>query len=252
MLACHGLEVGVAGRTLVANLSAHFPPGQVIAILGRNGAGKTLTLHTLAGLRPPAGGRVTLGERALEAWPRRARARQLSLLPQAVEDPFPTSVLETVLIGRHPHLDFWQWEGTQDLAAARDCLTRVDLAGCESRDVETLSGGERRRLAVAALLAQDPAVCLLDEPTNHLDPPHQLAILELFRRRADAGGTVLASLHDATLAARFADCALLLYGNGEWSFGPCREVLRPAVLTRLYGSPIEQLDHHGRRVFFAA
>jgi iron complex transport system ATP-binding protein len=252
VLACHHLDVAVAGRMLVAGLTASFEPGQVIALLGRNGAGKTLTLHTLAGLRPPAGGRVTLGDRSLEAWPRRARACQLSLLPQAVEDPFPTSVLETVLIGRHPHLDFWQWEGRQDLALARDCLARVDLDGCESRDVDTLSGGERRRLAVAALLAQDPAVCLLDEPTNHLDPPHQLAILELFRRRADAGGTVLASLHDATLAARFADCVLLLHGDGEWRFGPCQEVLRPAELTRLYGSPIEQLDHHGRRIFFAA
>jgi iron complex transport system ATP-binding protein len=252
MLACESLDVRVAGRCLVRSLTARFEPGRVVAVLGRNGVGKTLTLHTLAGLRPPDAGVVTLDDRALPAWPRRALARRLSLLPQSVEDPFPTTVLETALIGRHPHLGFWQWEGPQELALARQALADVDLAGFEARELDTLSGGERRRLAVATLLAQDPAVCLLDEPTNHLDPPHQLAMLRLFRRRADRGGTVIASLHDATLAARYADCALLLHGDGRWDYGDCGQVLTPAALSALYGSPVAELAWEGRRVFVGA
>ena len=252
MLACEGLDVRVAGRCLVRSLSAGFEPGTLVAVLGRNGVGKTLTLHTLAGLRPPSAGTVTLDGRALAEWPRGALARRLSLLPQSVEDPFPTTVLETALIGRHPHLGFWQWEGPGDLDLARRALAEVDLGGFEARELDTLSGGERRRLAVATLLAQDPAACLLDEPTNHLDPAPQHAVLEVFRRRADAGGVVLASLHDATLAARYAHRALLLYGDGRWEYGDCAEVLTPAALTALYGSPVAELAWQGRRVFVGA
>jgi iron complex transport system ATP-binding protein len=251
MLSCEELDVAVAGRLLVDSLSLSLEPGRFVALLGRNGAGKTLTLHTLAGLREAARGRVLLEGKPLSAWRPAERARRLGLLPQAAEDPFPVTVLETTLIGRHPHIDFWRWEDSGDIAIARQRLGEVDLGGLEGRSVETLSGGERRRLAIATLLAQDPATCLLDEPTNHLDPQHQLAVLQLFRERADAGGTVLASLHDATLAARFADDALLMHGDGRWAFGPCEQVLTPANLSELYMSSIHEIAWGGRRVFIA-
>ena len=251
MLSCSELDIEVAGRLLVKSLSLSLAPGRFVALLGRNGAGKTLTLHTLAGLRQADGGTILLDGRPLPAWPPAARARHLGLLPQAAEDPFPVTVLETTLIGRHPHIDFWRWEDSGDVAIARQRLAEVDLAGLEGRSVDTLSGGERRRLAVATLLAQDPSTCLLDEPTNHLDPPHQLGVLKLFRGRADAGGSIVASLHDATLAARFADDALLLHGDGRWAFGPCDEVLTPANLSELYMSSIHEIAWGGRRVFIA-
>jgi len=251
MLSCAELDVEVAGRRLVESLSLSLKPGRFVALLGRNGAGKTLTLHTLAGLRDASRGTIRLDGRPLGDWPPAERAKRLGLLPQAAEDPFPVTVLETTLIGRHPHIDFWRWEDSGDIAIARQRLGEVDLGGLESRSVETLSGGERRRLAIATLLAQDPATCLLDEPTNHLDPQHQLGVLQLFRHRADAGGTVLASLHDATLAARFADDALLLHGDGRWAFGPCEQVLTPANLSELYMSSIHEIAWGGRRVFIA-
>ena len=252
MLACESLDIRVAGRCLLRSLTASFGPGRLVAMLGRNGVGKTLTLHTLAGLRAADAGAVTLDGQPLGRWPRRVLARRLSLLPQSAEDPFPTTVIETALIGRHPHLGFWQWEGPAEHALARQALAEMDLAGLESRELDTLSGGERRRLAVAALLTQDPGICLLDEPTNHLDPPHQLAVLERFRRRVDEGGTVIASLHDATLAARFADDALLLFGDGRWQFGEFARVVTPATLGELYGSPVAELAWQGRRVFVGA
>ena len=251
MLSCAELDVEVAGRLLVESLSLSLAPGRFVALLGRNGAGKTLTLHTLAGLRQARRGTVLLDDRPLPAWPPADRARRLGLLPQAAEDPFPVTVLETTLIGRHPHIDFWRWEDSGDIAVARQRLAEVDLHGLEDRSVDTLSGGERRRLAIATLLAQDPSTCLLDEPTNHLDPQHQLGVLKLFRGRADAGGSIVASLHDATLAARFADDALLLHGDGRWAFGPCDEVLTPARLSELYMSPMHEIGWGGRRVFIA-
>jgi iron complex transport system ATP-binding protein len=246
------VDVAVAGRTLVRGLELAAAGGEFIAVLGRNGVGKTLTLHTLAGLRDPAAGAVALDGRDLAAWPGRERAQRLGLLLQLTEDPFPSSVFETALIGRHPHLPFWQWEDARDLAAARDALATVGLAEFAGRAVESLSGGERRRLDIATLLAQDASVCLLDEPTNHLDPRHRNEVLALFRARADAGGLVIAALHDATLAARVADKALLLFGDGRWRYGEAASILSDVNLTELYDVPVGELAWRGQRVFVSA
>ncbi len=243
------LDVEIAGRRLVEGLSFAAQAGDFVAVLGENGVGKTLTLHTLAGLRPPAAGRIEVRGKDLSAWPRRSLARVLGLLAQTSEDPFPATVLETALIGRHPHIELWRWESERDFGIARAALADVDLADLGERAVETLSGGERRRLAIATVLTQDPRLYLLDEPTNHLDPHHQLEILQLFRARADQGATVVATLHDATLAARFAEHVLLLFGDGAWVFGPSGAVLDAAHLTRLYRTTIHELDFNGRRVF---
>jgi iron complex transport system ATP-binding protein len=251
-LASTDLDVAVNGHTLVRALSFEAQAGEFIAVLGRNGVGKTLTLHTLAGLRVPAAGSVELDSRAIAAWTGRERARRLALLPQTAEDPFPSTVFDTALIGRHPHLPFWQWEGAEDLARAQAALAAVGLAELAERDVASLSGGERRRLEIATLLAQDAPLCLLDEPTNHLDPQHRNEVLELFRARADAGGLVISALHDATLAARHADRVLLLLGDGRWLFGDAGSTLNAGTLSDLYRVPIEELNSRGRRVFVSA
>lgn len=195
-LACTQLTVEVAERTLVRDLELTVASGTVTAVLGRNGAGKTLTMHTLAGLRVPARGVVTLDGAALASWPRRALALKLGLLTQTTEDPFPSTVLDSVLVGRHPHIDFWRWESDADRAIARAALAAVALEDFAERDIDTLSGGERRRVALATLLAQNPDVLLLDEPINHLDPHHQLDVLKLLRDRARDGRTVVMSLHE--------------------------------------------------------
>lgn len=251
-LSGHGLDVAVDGHALVRALSFEALAGEFIAVLGRNGVGKTLTLHTFAGLRGPAAGIMELDGRGLAAWTGRERARRLALLLQTTEEPFPSTVFDTALIGRHPHLPFWQWEDAEDLARAQTALAAVGLADLALRDVTSLSGGERRRLEIATLLSQDAAVCLLDEPTNHLDPQHRNEVLELFRRRADAGGLVIAALHDATLAARHADRVLLLFGDGRWQFGDAGTTLNAASLSELYRVPVEELNSRGRRVFVSA
>lgn len=250
-LVTSGLDVDIAGRRLVRALEFQAPFGTVTSVLGKNGAGKTLTMHTLAGLRPAAGGSIALDGRALSDWQPRALARCIGLLTQTTEDPFPSSVLETVLIGRHPHIGFWQWESEEDRRIALNALAAAGLQELAERDVATLSGGERRRVAIAALLAQDPDVYLLDEPINHLDPHHQLDVLELMRTRARAGRSIVMSLHDAGLAARFSDYALLLFGDGEWLAGPTSEVVTQATMTRLYGVTLREIRWQGGRTFVA-
>ena len=242
----------MGARRLVVGLSLEFVPGEFVAILGRNGTGKTLTLHTLLGLRKPQGGAVYLDGAAMEGLSRKAVALRLGLLAQDVEESFVTTALEAVLVGRHPHLKLWQWETAEDERIAHEALNAVDLEGFAGRRTDTLSGGELRRVAVAALLTQAPAMFLLDEPSNHLDPAHQVGILGLFRELCAAGRTVIATLHDPTVAARFADRVVLLHGDGRWEAGAAAELLTAERLSDLYLSPMLELEKDGRRVFVSA
>jgi iron complex transport system ATP-binding protein len=244
--------VHAGARRLVDQLDLEFSRGEFTAILGRNGSGKTLTLHTLAGLRKPQEGLVQYDTTPLDAMRRRDVARYIGLLMQDLEESFVTTALEAVLIGRHPHLKTWQWESADDERIAREALARVNMQEFASRTTDGLSGGERRRVAIASLLAQSPEVFLLDEPTNHLDPHHQVAVLDLFRQQANAGRAVIATLHDPTLAARFADRVVLLFGDGRWKSGPTRETLTAESLSELYLTPMVELASNGRRAFVNA
>jgi iron complex transport system ATP-binding protein len=249
-VSCDAVGIEVPGRTLVRDLHFELPAGRILAVLGRNGTGKSSTLHAIAGLRD-ATGLVRIDGRVLADWPRRELARCVGLLPQLADDPFPATVLEAVLVGRHPHIDFWSWEGPADIECARRALAAVDLIGLEARDVTTLSGGERRRLSIATILAQDPATFLLDEPIHQLDPQHQLDVLRLFRRLADDGRTVILSLHDVGHAAQFADDVLLLYGDGRWDYGACATTLSEHSIGELYGIRVRELRWERGRTFVA-
>lgn len=251
-LTCAGLSIYVPGRMLVENLDLEIRPGEVLAVLGPNGVGKSLTLHTLAGLRMADSGATTLDGQVLSAMPRQRVATRIALLPQYVEDVFPATVFDTVMIGRHPHIPRFQWESAEDREIAQESLILVDLDDMSQRDVATLSGGERRRLAIAQVLTQAPDIYLLDEPTNHLDPQHQLDVLHVFRRKARDGAAIISSLHDVNLAARFADKCLLLYGDGRWELDETNAVLTESRLTELYSTTMEMIAWRDTKLFIAA
>ena len=240
MLTCSALSVQIPGRTLVRDLTFNLAAGDVLCVLGPNGVGKSLTLQTLAGLRPPATGSIALDGVDLQQLSRRMIAARLGLLLQDDTETFPATVLAATLMGRHPHLTGFAAESAADLALARAALTAMSLEGLEDRLVSSLSGGERRRLAVARLLTQDPGVLLLDEPVNHLDPRHQIAVLTHLGALAGAGHGVLMTLHDPTLAARFANQALLLFPDGSWILGRTAAVLTAVNLERLFDARYEE------------
>jgi iron complex transport system ATP-binding protein len=243
MLTCSALSVSVAGRPLVRDLSFNLAAGDVICLLGPNGVGKTLTLHTLAGLRHPGKGSVSLGREDLLRLRRRQIAQRLGLLLQDDAETFPATVLGTALMGRHPHRAGSAAESEDDCALARAALLAMGLEGLGDRLVATLSGGERRRLSLARLLTQDPAVMLLDEPVNHLDPRHQIAVLEHIGSLARSGRGILMTLHDPSLAMRFTSHALLLFTDGTWLLDTTRAALTTVNLTRLFGTPYDEYSN---------
>lgn len=237
------LGIRIGGVAVCSQLDLRINPGESWGILGRNGAGKTTLLHTLAGLRRTDTGSVMLDGTPLPRLNRRSIARHIGVLLQDHQDAFPASVMETVLTGRHPYLGPLQWEGAADYAAATEALRAVGLECMETRDIASLSGGERRRLGIATLLAQDPDILLMDEPTNHMDFHHQILTLDLLRQRTrDGVKSMILVLHDPNLALRYCDHFLLLYGGGETLQGAAEAVLTQPNLERLYGHPLQALQ----------
>jgi iron complex transport system ATP-binding protein len=243
ILQARKLAVSVGLHKVCLGLDLDLAPGARLAILGRNGAGKSTLLATLAALRPPDAGTLLLEGKSYEAHGLRAAARLRGWLGQDLNDPFASSVLETALAGRHPHLDRWAWESGADADIARAALAAMGLAGMETREIHTLSSGERQRTAIATLLTQEPRLYLLDEPLAHLDLNHQIATLDLLTRRArDDGIALVLVLHDPNLALRYCDQALLLFGDSTHIAGPTAEVIDAEILTNLYGHPLRRID----------
>lgn len=251
VLALKRATVSIAGLTVCRDLDLELRPGEVVGMLGPNGVGKTTLLHTLAGLRDADAGAVTLDGRPLVELRRREIACRIGLLMQHSNDPFPASVLETALIGRHPHLGPFDLEGPEDLRLAQDALASLDLAAAGERDVHRLSGGERRRLAIATVLTQDPDVYLMDEPLDQLDLRHQLSVLALCRELAQRGAAVLLSMHDPEAAYRHCDRVVLLHGEGEVCIGAPEETLTDSALSALFATRVRRLESAGE-VFFRA
>jgi len=249
-LACHSLDVSIAGKHICSNLNFELEPGQFWCLLGPNGIGKTTLLKCMAGLSAPDSGTVLLENQVIDKLPRRAIARLLGMLQQHTVYVFDASVLETAMTGRHPHLSYWEREGPQDKQKALDAIREVDLEGFEDRSVTRLSGGEARRLAFASLMVQEPAILLLDEPTNHLDMKHQIRIMNQVESQiTKAQRCAMIALHDVNLAARYCSHILMLFGDGDWQAGPVNELLNPGNLERLYQCPVETLQTSSGRRF---
>jgi iron complex transport system ATP-binding protein len=221
-------------------------------MVGPNGAGKTTMLSTLAGLRPQAAGSIHVHGAPLANMAPRARARAMGLMPQDTVDAFPATAFEVALAGRHPHVPRWQPESADDMAQARAALAAVGMADAATRNVQTLSGGERRRVALAMLLAQDPDALLLDEPANHLDIAHEVRSLDLLAGLAlHRGKAVLMALHDLALAARYATHAILL-GCERVEAGPAAALLTADKLSALYGQALVAVPHPRGTAFLPA
>ena len=209
-LTARGLNVRLAGRAVLNDISLSLASSHLVALVGPNGAGKTTLLRALAGLLP-SDGAIHVGGAALASLSLRERARRFAYLPQGHIVHWPLPARDIVALGRYPH-------GATDPARLsakdRDAVLRAmratDVVEFSDRRVTELSGGERSRVALARVLAVEAPVILADEPTASLDPRYQLDVMKTLRAAADQGGLVIVVTHDLGLAARFADHLLVL------------------------------------------
>lgn len=246
------VSVRLDGTIVVDGVACSAPAGAVTALIGPNGAGKSTLLHALAGVLPlaasPAGAAIVrFGGDDLLALPRRARARTLALVEQDASTELSLTVAEVVALGRIPYQGPFGDESDGDRALVREALAAVGMSAFADRDVTGLSGGERQRVLLARALAQDPRLLLLDEPTNHLDIAAQLSTLSLLRDLAGRGVTVLAALHDLTLAAGWSDSVIVLANGRVVAAGPTTTTLTPELIGTVYGVRAEILERPGAR-----
>jgi iron complex transport system ATP-binding protein len=243
-LDCVTVELG--GRPVVRDVNLDVTEGEWIALIGPNGAGKTTLLRAIARLVPFSGS-IELDGRDTAELGRAELAQLLAVVPQEPSTPPWMTVGEYVLLGRTPHLGPLAKEGARDRGAAAEALARLDLLAYSERRLGTLSGGEKQRVVVARALAQEASIVLLDEPTASLDIGHQQQALELLDAlRAESGLTLVAAMHDLTLAAQYADRMVLLDEGRVAADGPPAEVLTEHLIARHYDASIEVVSIDGR------
>ena len=255
------LELVISGRTLVSGLSVRMNRGETWVVLGQNGSGKTTLLHTLAGLRKPETGKVLLDGEPLENFSHRQRARHIGILFQDYEVLFPGSVIDTVLTSRYPYSGWSQLFGDsdEDRHIATEALKDQGLLNFESRNMASLSGGERRRVQIAALAAQTVPIQLLDEPTNHLDLRHQVQVLDYIVRgktkatelQANDALNVMA-IHDINLALQYGTHAILLFVDGTSQAGSLRDIVNQPSLEALYQCRLQTVHSENRALYLPA
>jgi iron complex transport system ATP-binding protein len=223
----------------VAGVSLRLARGEVVGVIGPNAAGKSTLARLCCGLLTPQQGTVSLQGEPLSKLSRRERARRVAFLPQHPPHDLSFTAHEVALMGRAPHLGLWSLEGPRDLDRARAALQEVDALDLGDRPISQLSGGERQRVFLARAFAQEAALLVLDEPTAALDLAHQVLLVNALRRRAREGGGALLVLHDLALAGAACDRLALLDRGRVVAEGTAGEVLRPAVLSPVYGTDVE-------------
>ena len=241
ILSGHNLSIGYRDRVVGSHLDISLRPGEVLALLGPNGGGKTTLLKTLLGLLPPKGGEVQLGGRPLTSYTARERARHIAYVPQSHAATFAFDVETIVLMGRTAHGNLFSRPTASDRAVAAHSLERFGIAHLRDRPYTMISGGERQLALLARALAQEPRFIVLDEPTASLDFGNQGKVMREIRSLAASGHGVLFTTHDPNHALRAADRAYLLRDGARIAHGAVGSVLTCEQLTALYGAPVEQV-----------
>ena len=236
------VNVGAAiqGKRIVEGISLNIQPGQIVGLIGPNGSGKSTLLRTVYRMLKPEAGYVRLGGNDVWKLTARESARRTGVVVQETPSDFQFTVYEVVQMGRTPHKDAWSLDTGADAALVKSALERVELTGFDDRLFSTLSGGEKQRVLIARVIAQQPKLLILDEPTNHLDVHHQLEILELVH---GLGITTLITLHDLNLAAMYCDYLYVMQDGKLSAEGTPESTLTRTLIQQVFRVDVVHTRH---------
>ncbi len=229
------LTVAYGARRALDGIDVSLAAGELVALVGPNGVGKSTLLRVLLGAQRADAGTVELDGIALDRIARRVRARTLTMVAHGTAPDFALRVRDLVAMGRIPHEPRFGGPSAADARAVEEAMVATDVASLADRTVDTLSAGERERAHLARVFAQGASVVLLDEPTANLDPLHQLAAMALLRSFTARGGAALVAMHDLGLAARTADRVVVLSCGRVHAAGPPAETITEALLAEVFG-----------------
>lgn len=245
------LDVSVSGIDLLKNFNLHINENECWGVLGGNGAGKTTLLYTIMGLRKKQAGVVKICGKDLDDYSPRSLAKLMGIVFQDSNDAFPVTVTETVLASRYPHLKPWSMYSHKDLQIMEEALSLVEMDHMACRYVNTLSGGERRRVAIASIIVQSPKIWLLDEPTNHLDMHYQIMMLSVLMQQANKlNGSIIMVLHDVNLLTRFCTHAVLMIDTNKILIGKVEDIINSDTIEALYHHPVRKYSDSEATLYY--
>ncbi len=231
------VTLGYGHKVVVEDVTLQVKPGEMVALVGPNGCGKSTIIRALSRVISPYSGRVLLNGRDISQIPRRDLARRLGVVPQMPLLPSTFTAFEIVLMGRNPHLGLFQYEGPRDMAIAWQAMEKTSTQHLAQRRIGELSGGEIQCVVIARVLAQETEAILLDEPTANLDIGRQIEVLDLIKGLCRRDGlTVVAALHDLNLAAQYCDRLVLISNGRIHAEGTPGEVINADNIGQVYGS----------------
>ncbi len=230
------------GKTVLKGIDIEVGKGEIVALVGPNGSGKTTLLKCLADFQQPEKGTVTIEEKDIADYTLNEKARKLGYVPQIENLTFPSTVFDTILMGRKPYIS-WN-PSKEDKRIVSDVMDKLDLKDLAMRDINELSGGQRQKVFVARALAQRPNVLLLDEPTSDLDLKHRLEVLNIIREQTERGISSIIAIHDLNMAVRYSDRIVMLK-DGKVHASGGKEIVKPENIEEVYEVKAEIGEHGG-------
>lgn len=243
MIKIENISFAYNGSLVLENITENIRSGEFIGIIGPNGSGKTTLLRCLNGILQPKYGRILINDENIENMRSNQLARKIAYVPQILNNVFPATVFDTILMGRKPHIG-WAPSGT-DLDVASEIVVKLDLQDIAMKDINKLSGGQRQRVFIGRALAQEPRIILLDEPTANLDLHHQHEVLSILKELSNSNITVIIAIHDLNLAMQYCSRFLLVH-NGKVEARGGIEIFGPEIIEKVYKVKVnvfEEEDH---------
>ncbi|MFC4768686.1 ABC transporter ATP-binding protein [Effusibacillus consociatus] len=245
MIQLEQVSLTMGENVILQDVSLQLAKGQSLGIIGPNGAGKSTLLQVLGGHLTPTAGKAFLDQKPIDSYRKKDLAKRVAFMQQIANVSGQFTAYETVMLGRYPFLSRFQMESERDHEICEKSMERTCTLHLRDRNLEEVSGGERQRILLAQVLAQEPELLLLDEPTTYLDMFHQLELLTLLNQAQKDGLTWVAVLHDLNLAAQYCDQLLLLSDGKVVQIGRPQEIFSSHLLEEVFGVRVTVVDVPG-------
>ena len=239
------MEFGYSSSPVLKDITLDINGPQLVSIIGPNGVGKSTLIHCIDKILTPNKGSVLINDIDIKDVPLKELAKQVGYVPYAAHDAFPLSVVDTILMGRHPHSSWKSLD--EDLDVVYSVLDLLNIRDLAMRNFDELSAGQHQKVMIARGLVQEPQILLLDEPTSNLDIKHQMEVTRILKDLSlEKGILVIMISHDLNIAAKYSDNMIMLYEGGVYAVGTPLEVLTKDNIKTVYGVDCEIITNHGR------